>query len=194
MIPFKPGISSNKIAIKLEEFTREVYGDIEEMIFVGDGASWITEVQKEMSIKSIRSIDNFHYKFWFNKLFKVSKRSKNRIDWNSWLKIKDKKEFRKILLNKFVDIETGEIIMSKQERELFNKLVKWFTHWKTTNDNGWINAIEGIQSHVCSTTFKFKRSFSEKTIYKIIMINWAHYNNWKLTVDKENIISLNKII
>lgn len=192
-IPFLKGTSSEQIANVLEKIMWEIYGDVKKVIFVGDGASWITEVSRWFTTPSTRVIDQFHYKHTFNKLFGIKRNSGNKVNWNYWLSLKSKKVFERQLLLKFVDESTGEIIANENQRQLIRWLSKWFLKWKESHENKYICAIEGVQSNLLSTTFKHKRSFAEHRIYKLILMNFSEYNNWKISKETENTISMNSM-
>lgn len=191
MITFKRGLSGEKIALKLEEFVNSIYGDVDEIIIIGDGAKWITEIKEWMLKAKVRVIDKFHFKFTFNKLFGITRYSKEKIDFNYFLSIKTKKEFRKELLLKFTNLETGEISITENQLKLIDFLEEWFSSWKKVEKNNWISPIEGLQSHICSSLHKNKRLFGEDNILKILLLSLSEFNNWKLCELKESGITAN---
>ena len=185
LLPFAKNISRSDMANILFDYLSKIYGEYQEIVFIGDGASWITALAKEFR-DSTRYIDQFHY-MKFIKDFLPHGIKINRegiMKWNT-------KELEEWLF--LVVSNDGELKLSSNQTRLLPKIKKYHQSYITCKSKGYKNAIEAIQSHQIASILKNRRAFSTKVATKIMMINCADYNNWELTVNQHEGISLEKV-
>ena len=179
-------LSRQEQADELERTLITIYGEIGEIIIVGDGAQWITTIANNfLTIKTKRYIDKFHYSKYIKDL--VGKY--NKIDWEYFRSIGNKDEAAEYLLKKIAD-KDGIIKNPESVKEKVAKIKKFYNSYVKCTKLGYINAVEGVQSHVVANPLKLRRHFSKEIGAKILAFKIARYNGWETTNNKDEGIKL----
>lgn len=198
MIPFRKDWDITTISILLCDYVKFIYGKVEKIRVVGDGAGWIDTIAA--ALKSIcndveRSIDVFHFSKWIKDLVGI----KTKLNWR-FIRDSSRKECEQYLIelasSKFKD-KYGLEALKLHEKKLLKKAEKigrFKTKFNKTIQDQLINVAECIQSHNVATLINYRRSFSIKNSYKVMMIKAARYNSWTIWnkwSDEDNYVSVN---
>ena len=192
-IPIKKGTGPEMMARIIEAQINAIYGDVGEVIVIGDGALWITSFANWLTFKTTRVIDKFHVNSKLDKILRKHCNRYTRLDTKYWSSFKTRSEFSEALYWKIADLTTGIVTLNETEKKEIEFLISSFYKWQITVKKNYPSAIEGIQSHLYSNLFKQKRLFGKENLETMKALVCAKYNGWEITLDKNDSILLRNL-
>lgn len=177
VVPFPYGMGMEHILTHLEDIINIVYGNIEKVVIVGDGANWITTMANNMSYRVVkRYIDQFHY----------TKKCQDYV--GKGIKI-DFNYLRSLSIGSeavvYLDSIRKPNLSDYKKKEFQSFISKWFKSYVACYNNKFINAIEAIQSHYIAPLFKYRRSFTRVSLIKLLKFVSAKCNDWDIVYMKK---------
>lgn len=172
VVPFPYGMGVEHMITHLEDIINLVYGEVDKVVIIGDGAGWITTMRNQMSYKVVRRyIDQYH----FTNKCQDYVGAKTKIDWDYLRTLKSGEDV--VLYLDSIKKWTHE---SDTKTKARNFIKNWFSSYVKCHAKKYINAIEAIQSHYIAPLFKYKRSFSRPSLIKLLKFVTAKCNNWNI--------------